>query len=775
MNDIGKTWVLQESTYTIENGNPVILLFSRNYYDKYETICHRISDFSPYFYCPKDEIDVELPPNCHYDDTVVIDALGREVVKVIMDIPSRVATVRDSYSFTDMSDFLFDKRFLVDYKIKYAYRFDGMHPYPVDVPEILDPRVLFFDIEVLSPAGIMPLPLGSDYEVVSIQVMDSYTQEIFIFTYKVPQTNQIGHIACKSEKELFKVFIEYIKQINPDVMTAWNGDQYDLPYLIRRSWKIGVNVNSFGRQGMCRCDFNPNDGRFNLRVPARSTLDMLAAFKKFTSGMAQRESYALKSVISDSELLDKRDKDGDIITKYAFSYKDLGSIMEKIFNEERWVEFIEYCRNDVIALNNINKAVNLFNFYENIRFISGCKLNDVLFNSKIIEMIICHEGIRPMPRKRGGISEPFEGAVVISPSVGISEWAGTYDLASLYPTILVAFQKSPDIDKIVLKTLEKTMSMREDLRARCKKDPDNIMLENQQMAIKFLNNSYFGVLSLQSFRLYNKEIAEFITSTGRDLNRYLQSIAKENNYVVVGGDTDAVIISPIDTIEIGLKMELLFNQRLHEWSIEHGCVVDFKLKFEKLYRRLLFKSDKNGKGVKKKYCGFLIWEEGRDCSELNYKGLELKRSDQAELTRECLRYFLEKLLIDGDPDAAVSRVKQAYTDIRDGNINIFDISLPKAVRSVKYANDNAWVRGINTAKERYNYLIQEGAKPRLIYLKNGEICIDEDFDTSLITNLIDYNTMADKVIKNKMESYIWSIGYSWDTIVHGQTNLMNFL
>ena len=71
----------------------------------------------------------------------------------------------------------------------------------------------------------------------------------------------------------------------------------------------------------------------------------------------------------------------------------------------------------------------------------------------------------------------------------------------------------------------------------------------------------------------------------------------------------------------------------------------------------------------------------------------------------------------------------------------------------------------------YNYIIQEGVKPRLIYLKHGEICIDEDFDVNLIKDIIDYNVMAEKTIKKKMESYIWSIGHDWNSLVLGQKSL----
>ena len=196
------------------------------------------------------------------------------------------------------------------------------------------------------------------------------------------------------------------------------------------------------------------------------------------------------------------------------------------------------------------------------------------------------------------------------------------------------------------------------------------------------------------------------------------------------GEIDSIGVVSVKDVKIGKELESYLNNQLIRWSNERNCKVHFKLKFEKLYRRLLFKSDKNGKGVKKKYCGHIIWEEGHDKSELNYKGLELKRSDQSNITRDCLHYFLETLLITDDKEGAIAYVKQKYNDIISGEINIYDISIPKAIRKINYQSQNPWVDGREYAKAEYKYVIREGEKPRLVYLKGGNvICIDDEFDT----------------------------------------------
>ena len=60
----------------------------------------------------------------------------------------------------------------------------------------------------------------------------------------------------------------------------------------------------------------------------------------------------------------------------------------------------------------------------------------------------------------------------------------------------------------------------------------------------------------------------------------------------------------------------------------------------------------------------------------------------------------------------------------------------------------------------------------LVYLKNnGVICIDEEFDTSLIKNDVDWKKMADKCIKRKLESYLWSLNMEWNSMIEGQNTL----
>jgi len=792
-------WVLEGIGAEVDHDyNTIIKLYSRNYYDRFETTIHTIKNYKPYFYIPAHQkLHAKLfPETVRVEEYVYKDAIGREVRKCFVKNHYAIKKLAKEFEFTCMSDYPIDRFYLTDIKLKYAYTVDKTGKIiPKEVKHILSPRVLMFDIEIRSSdRKHVPMPDNPIWPIVSVQIKDSYTGTVKVFTHMVPQLHDPEHVACASEQDLYIRMMNYIEEMNPDLLTGWNTGGYDIPYILERGKQININTSLLGRYGNTRTWYNPDSRQWLNTIPGRSTLDTMLAFKKFTAGQAMRESYSLKAIISDKDLL----KDD------AFEYTDFGPMIDELFEQQRWEEFIQYCKYDVIALDNINKHLGLIDFYENLRLVTGCKLDDVLYNSKIIEMFLLHEGMKPLPARAAyGDDESFQGAIVVDPVIGLHDWVGTFDLASLYPNIICGFNLSPDIDFLIPKTLKKTMDLREEMRALRKKEPDNKTVANMELCYKFLNNSFYGVMGLKTFRLYNKDIASTVTRYGRELNEFLQACARKKGYTVVAGDTDSVFIRTLENVTQGITMQDFLNDSLADWSFDHGSRVPFNLKFEKLYKKLLIKK-------KKMYCGHLIWEEGQDLSdkeELNYKGIELKRSDQCRATRETLYNFLKIILVKDDLQGAIKYVKEVYTKVLTGKIDIHEVAIPKSVRSVK--ENTPWARGIQNTQAYLDYNLPDGQKPRLIYIKPGiprlalverdiydengylkrdsngrpvtemveetivmtEFCIDEEVDVSKIINLIDWDLTAKKTIEMKMSGYFEVLDMDFMNCMNGQQTI----
>jgi DNA polymerase elongation subunit (family B) len=763
-----QTLIYTDSLWTRNKYNkPSVILFGRDYNDRTKTCKTVIEDSTPYFYAPGDTPAGDK--RTQYGEYSVktrlyTDALGRQVRKVTTDLPSTVPKIRDYFEFTDEADILYDKRYIIDNEIIYAYTIgkDG-RPKPTDVIAPLEPRVIWFDIEVKGEKGVFPDPLKPKYPIVSIQCMDSYTKEIVIFTFGVPKVAS-DQVACNTEQELLFRFARHIRDIDPDVLSGWYSNYFDIPYIIQRAEWLDIQLLD-----LSRTDYSPtvkkgNNNSWFIRMHGRQCFDLLDAFKKYYAPMGQLSAYDLKSVISNK----------DVMEDAAFRYDDYGDKIVDLFEQEDWDTFLQYCRYDVIALDTIDVKLKLIGFYEHLRMIAGVKLEETLMNSRVIESLIMRAGIKPMPTKSyDTITEGFEGATVLSPPIGIHESVGVVDLAALYPNIMVGFNISPDIDGIIPNTMKVIMEEREKLRELKKAGKADAVMKNKEVVLKFLANSFYGVIGWPRFRLYNKAHAAKVTEYGRMLNAYLCDIARDKGYEPIYGDTDSIFVKGIVSMDDGLNFEHYCNDRLAEWSKEHGSVVNFTLKFEKLYRRIMFKRSVSGEAAKKRYAGHLIWKDGYSSDKLDYTGIELKRSDQAEITKDLLREFLEDVLLHDNEDKAISTVRRITKDILSGRISIHDVSIPKGIKSME--KENPWVRGVNNCKELFNINISHGVKPRLIYIKgtHKELCINNDMDEEMILSVVDvdWKKCCDKTVVKKMKTFVESIGYDWNEQMHGQRTL----
>lgn len=747
------------------DSKPIVVVFGRNVADPNIVKQFNIEGFEPYFYAPADAIGHPRGLKKIGSERIK-DALGRDVIKITTNLPSDVPRFRQAYEWTDEADVLFDIRFMIDHKIKYGFRDNGDGTISSAEVDVLLPRIMFFDIEVRSPPEIVPDPKDPIFPIVSIQTGDSYTREIVIFTSGVPQIAE-DQLAYQDEGAMLVAVMEYIQQMNFDVLSGWYSNGFDIPYVINRLHVLGIPTKKLTRFpfGYYNCRAEPRGREWMIKIPGRQCLDMMDAFKKWYKAEGELEKYDLKSVAS----------------KFAdFTYTDYGAHIDKMFNDGEWEEFLQYCRNDVMALMKIDDKLKLFDFYEHLRMKTGVKLEDTMKNSKMIESLLFHfPNMKPMPTRRYDIkSESYSGALVITPEVGLHSNVGVFDLAALYPTIIRAFEVSPDVDKVIPIVIVELMEEREKLRELKKKGLADESTKKKEVVVKFLVNSFYGVLGWPMFRLYKPEMALFITSTGQEINRFLQKCALESGHPAVYGDTDSVFLKGIPDEQAGFEMQNYLNARLVEWANEHQAKVAPTLKFEKLYRKILFKQDASGKGAaKKRYAGHLISKDGEPCSKLSYTGIELKRSDQAEITRTVLQDFLTLLLLHDDEEGACKVVKQAVKAVREGNIDCYSISIPKGVRNLQ--GNDPWSRGVRRADEILNLKFPPGVKPRLIYTKGeySEICIDDTItDDVLISHniQIDYKVMQQKVIEGKLRSFVESIGRDWDKTVNGQTSLFDF-
>jgi len=225
----------------------------------------------------------------------------------------------------------------------------------------------------------------------------------------------------------------------------------------------------------------------------------------------------------------------------------------------------------------------------------------------------------------------------------------------------------------------------------------------RQQAIKIILNAGYGVFGYSKFRLFKKEVAETIPAYGRELLKFLiDKVEKENWLKVLYGDTDSIFVKFDDGLN---KQELLsraeelldrLNSSLNEfaerWNVsEHYHELEMKMIFD----RIAFF------GVKKRYAGHYIWNDGEWVQGIERKGLEVVRSDTANITKIALDRVLEMVLVEGKTvREALDYIEELKQKIVRGEIPIQDLVYKVSYNPDKeYKVETPFLRGLRFAQK----------------------------------------------------------------------------
>lgn len=739
------TYIWEQSSYiTDSDGRPVLIIIGRDTTTN-KTKSFGVRGFAPYFYVEDTQGDV-------------VSCYNTKLRKIECKHPQEVHAKRQYFESTFDADVSYDMRYLIDNDIYYAF---DENLKPVDAPVHL-PRVLYYDIEIYIKDGSMPDPSKPDWEIVSISCRDSYSGKMRAFTLTNKKVNKY-QICCKDECDLLNKFMDFIIKTDFDVMAGWYSSGFDWPYITNRAKKLRVNMDKISRI--------PTQRVGPTRVPGRILADMLDLFKDWSKPLGQQPAYDLKSISKDPRF-------------GGFAYADYGESIPELIASDDWETLVQYSLNDVISLATIDEKCGIFKFYEGVRHLAGIKLDDCLMKTRIIETFLMRNCKYPLPTRKMHEKEDFEGAYVVQPTMGIHEWVGGFDLAALYPTIIVAYNISPDAFNMIPTTIVKMMAERERLRAMRLAGEGGESLATTEQSLKYIINSFYGVMGYKSFKLFDMECAKRIPALGQQINKGIHAFLSSKGFTIDYGDTDSSYISPIPDADIGLKLQSEINDYLTDWAISMGVQRELapRIKLEEIYRTIFFKKSKTRDGAaKKRYAGHVIWTDSAGynvaADKLDIKGFEVKRSDQAQLTKDLMNAVFKLVLIENKQDDAISLIKDTYFEVWRGERSIYECAIPSAVKS---DCESPHLRGKTAAECLLGVAWQGYEKPQLLYCKRPvpEVCIPNGwrgtaFDDGTI--LINWPLQADKIIRNKMETIMTSLGYSWATDVEGQRSLADFM
>lgn len=529
-------------------------------------------------------------------------------------------TVRDCREFIKKYDGI--QNFKIYGNDRYIYQYiSEMYPEEEVKFDTTKIKISTIDIEVKTENGFPDVESAAE-EVLLITVQDYTTKQIRTWG-QGPFNNKQENVIYKSfrtEYELLNDFINWwmIETNTPEVVTGWNSELYDMPYLVRRidrilGEKLMKRLSPWGLVTE-RETIVMGRKQISYDVGGVTQLDYLNLYKKFT--YKAQESYRLDYIAS-VELNQKKLDHSEFDT-----FKD--------FYTKGWQKFVEYNIIDVELVDRMEDKMKLIELAITMAYDAKVNYNDVFYQVRMWDAIIYNylkkRNIVIPPKERSDKDAKYAGAYVKEPIPGKYDWVVSFDLNSLYPHLIMQYNISPEtlretrhpsvtVDKILNQELtfelykdsavcangamyrkdvrgflpelmekiykDRTIYKKKMLIAKqdYEKTPTKALekeiarCNNIQMARKIQLNSAYGAIGNQYFRYYKLVNAEAITLSGQVSIRWIEN--KMNgflNKILQTEEVDYVIAS--DTDSIYLNMGPLVDKFLSHKSGDKTKVVE---------------------------------------------------------------------------------------------------------------------------------------------------------------------------------------------------------
>ena len=546
-----------------------------------------VEKYKPYLFLPKNKDDGKIEYRT---------LNGRPMSKMQFD------SIRDAKDFVEKYKEVDNFDFFGLTNFQYVFMYD-YYPQMIEYdPDLVS--VVTLDIECAADEGFPSIQLANK-EITAITLRKKgYNVVLGCGEFKSSDKNTL-YIKCKNETELLEKFIQTWSKLNPDIVTGWNIDMFDIPYLINRikrvlgdgeektlsPWRIvydreiirGKSGARGGKEIESRVDVVYD-------IIGVTSLDYLQLYKKFSFG--NQESYKL-DYIAQVELGERK-----------VDYSEYGNLLE--LYKKDFQKFIEYNIHDCVLVERLDDKLK---FIEQVMALAyDAKVNyvdtmttvrpwDVIIHNYLLDRRI----VIPQFKKKSMMTH-LVGGYVKDPKIGMSKWVVSFDLNSLYPHLIMQYNISPEtfagriefpsIDYMLDGTweyrdgmvayaangctyrkdkqgflpalMEKMYNDRTEYKKKMieakkryeqtKSREDEMLVaryHNMQLAKKIQLNSAYGALGNEWFRWFSFDNAEAITMSGQLSIRWIEKKMNEfMNKICKTKDADYVIASDTDSIYV---------------------------------------------------------------------------------------------------------------------------------------------------------------------------------------------------------------------------------
>ncbi len=682
---------LISASYSREGDGVVVELYGKTKEGK--SIVGLYRGFRPYFYLveppeilleklTRDEEIVSLE-----DKKLWYKGKERDCVKVTLKSPWKTPTYRRmALEFCSVlaADIPFHQRFIYDFDLGSCVKFVGDY-----TPNDRYHTDIVMELKDIESIGDFKPPL----KVMSFDIENSIiTRELYTIGYAIWDGSELRTGALTgTEEEMLQGFVDLILREDPDIITGYNIDGYDLELLVEKYREHHMEF------GIGRDESKPQRiaGQF-WRLHGRVIEDAWWAVKK--------------------ELRPKQET-LEAVSQELLGEGKMGVNSQKI--DEEWErdreKVIKYCKKDAELALRILLKLGVIDKYLDLATVTKFPLDDVIHSgtSTWVDSLLIREAdrrgigvpLQGQERKRGKI----EGGYVHTLEPGLYHWICVLDFKSMYPSIIIKynicfttltdedgfesptgvhFMRPEQRKGIIPGILQELMSERDELKRKmksAKSEEERRYYDGLQKAVKILMNTFYGVLASSFYRFTDPRIGASITAFARETIKKIIATIESRGLKVVYGDTDSIFF---ESTYHELEKTVEFGERIaREISERENLILEFEKVLEPFFSH----------GAKKRYVGKIVWPE-ENSGELIIRGYEIRRTDSFDLQSEAQLMIFEKIM-DGDIQGAIELSKEIVEKIKKGNVPIEKLVISRTVRDFKSYKNPDSMANVQAAKK----------------------------------------------------------------------------
>ncbi|MHC1591735.1 MAG: DNA polymerase domain-containing protein [Candidatus Helarchaeales archaeon] len=539
------------------------------------------------------------------------------------------------------------------------------------------------------------------------------------------------------EVEMVNHFLDWWKKNTPDIIHAWNGyggirktattktfrPGFDFPYMIARMKEIGVDPGRLSPMGSA---YVRPDGK-------KAVIKLIQIY----DAMYGYDYWQRKRLTLGLHDTGKRE--------LGFGKIKLDAPIASLVFEKPKVSRL-YNLRDVVLEYLIDKAIEMVDRSHRTVMLVGAMLQDSQQNSRIhtVSTLRKARGYIICETKEHSKYEKFKGGRVIQPKPGIyNGYFAKIDLSRAYPSAQIDLNMSPEtkyrgnnlvklfdiatgkicraptgvcfwkspiglaprVYKDFLELRNKYKKIRNEVLKRVgdKSHPEYVFWYNKEYSVKPVTNSYYGVLGMPGFMLYDRDVARSVTATVRYVIGFIMDILEEQGVEIIAGDTDSVMFRcPYDDLQSAFLFAhaatQYVNEKLKELKDHFGVEkINTSIGIEDISKSFIVpinKKDKK-KGRKKAYSRWTIYENGvmvDYCPDV--VGFETVKGNTPQFSKDLQKIILKKIHKGAGRKEIIEIIKRSHEILRNAPPDYIGIKVTLNKNFYEYKGEPQPIRGM---------------------------------------------------------------------------------